>query len=164
MNERESIRDAVSGTALANFELQPVAVLDTDQVAFCWEVPVADAHALWRQARSHAETLGRWPLLVLEPFYPDTFNRSFYGDTDDQSPAALERDSHDVATSLLGHLERAIARSRLHRGHVGPLPSLTRSSRSPRPARASPYYRGSAGDGDRRGRDGGGRRERQMRR
>lgn len=89
MNERESIRDAVSGTDLAIFELQPVAVLDTDEVAFCWEVPVADAHALWRQARSHAETLGRWPLLVLEPFSPDTFNRSFYGDTDDQSPAAV---------------------------------------------------------------------------
>ena len=42
---------------------------------------------------------------------------------DDEPAASLQGDAHDVATSLFGHLERAIARPRLHRGHVDPLPS-----------------------------------------
>src|SRR5690606_19803602 len=37
---------------------------------------------------------------------------------DDQAAATLERDAHDDAASLLGHLERPVSRPRLHRGHL----------------------------------------------
>src|SRR5690606_27215229 len=37
---------------------------------------------------------------------------------DDQATAALQRDTHDDAASLLGDLERSVARPRLHRSHV----------------------------------------------
>ncbi len=39
----------------------------------------------------------------------------------DETSAAFQWDAHDVSAPFLGHLERAIARSRLHRGHAGPL-------------------------------------------
>src|SRR3954453_12727742 len=37
---------------------------------------------------------------------------------DDQAPASFERDPHHDAAALLGHLERTVARPRLHRGHA----------------------------------------------
>jgi uncharacterized protein DUF4253 len=89
INDEETVREALSNPELAEFEMHPVGVLDSGEVGFCWRVPVAQGHALWRQARSHAETLGRWPVLVLDPFYPDTFSRFYYAGDQDQSPAAV---------------------------------------------------------------------------
>ena len=43
------------------------------------------------------------------------------GQLDDETAAALERDAHHNSAPLLGDLERAIARSRLHGGHAAPL-------------------------------------------
>ena len=43
------------------------------------------------------------------------------GELDDEASAALQRDAHDDATPLLGDLERAVTRSRLHGGHAAPL-------------------------------------------
>lgn len=43
---------------------------------------------------------------------------------DDESSAAFERYAHDIATSFLRDLERAITRSRLHRGHCLPFPCV----------------------------------------
>src|SRR6478736_2639051 len=40
------------------------------------------------------------------------------GQLDDESTAAFERNAHDDAPPLLGHLERAIARPRLHGRHA----------------------------------------------
>lgn len=92
MSELERIRELVAGTGLASCELQPVPVLDTGEVGYCFKVPIADAHGLWREARGLVDELGRWPVLVLAPFYPDTFSRFYYAGEGDQSPAAvLER-------------------------------------------------------------------------
>src|SRR3984885_5309126 len=46
------------------------------------------------------------------------------GQLDNEPAAALKRDAHHDATPLLGHLERAIARPRLHRRHAAS-PSLS---------------------------------------
>ena len=40
------------------------------------------------------------------------------GQLDDESTAAFERNAHDDAPPLLGHLERTIARPRLHGRHA----------------------------------------------
>ncbi len=48
------------------------------------------------------------------------------GELDDETAAALERDAHDDAATLLGDLERAIARTRLHGGHAAPLVTSSR--------------------------------------
>ena len=47
---------------------------------------------------------------------------------DDKPAAALERDAHDDAATLLGDLERAIARPRLHGGHTAPLSHWLRAA------------------------------------
>lgn len=92
VSELERIRRLVAGTGLADCELQPVPVLDTGEVGYCFKVPIADAHRLWRKARELVDELGRWPVLVMEAFYPDTFNRFYYAGEGDQSPASvLER-------------------------------------------------------------------------
>src|SRR6201996_6808241 len=74
------------------------------------------------------------------------------GQLNDEPAASLQRDAHHNATALLGHLERAIARPRLHRRHAAS-PSSTHSSCDLHPVRPrarapgsnnrvepSPYY------------------------
>jgi hypothetical protein len=52
------------------------------------------------------------------------FLRLYTVEFDDESSAAFERYAHDIATSFLRDLERAITRSRLHRGHCLPFPCV----------------------------------------
>jgi hypothetical protein len=90
VDEQQVIRSTPAGTDLNDLEMRPVPVLDTGKMAFCWKVPVDAAHALQAQVRPHAETLGRWPVLVPEAFDPGQFDRFFYdGGKGDQSPDAV---------------------------------------------------------------------------
>src|ERR1700761_5773170 len=59
------------------------------------------------------------------------------GQLNDEPATTFQRDAHHDATALLGHLERAIARPRLHRRHAAS-PSSTHTSCEPRPARPRP--------------------------
>jgi hypothetical protein len=101
VDEEGRVREVMSGTYLGQFEMRPVAVLDTGETGFCWEVPVAQAHALWDEARAHADKVGRWPVLVLEPFYPDTFNRFYYVGDGDQSPASVLSRARDMTPDVV---------------------------------------------------------------
>src|SRR6201996_67976 len=59
------------------------------------------------------------------------------GQLNDEPAAPLQRDAHHNATALLGHLERAIARPRLHRRHAAS-PSLNAHLIRTAPGRAPP--------------------------
>ena len=83
------------------------------------------------------------------------------GQFDNEPAATFQRDAHHDATALLGHLERAIARPRLHRRHAASPSSRARTNgprrrgaravlREPRAPTASrgPYQAGPARQGD----------------
>jgi Domain of unknown function (DUF4253) len=107
LNDQERVLKALSRTALAEFEMQPVPVLDTGEVGLCWKVPMADARALWGEARAHAAMLGRWPVLVAEPFYSDTFGRFYYVGDADQSPAAVLSRARDLTPDAVQQVYRS---------------------------------------------------------